>query len=124
MAFFARQAIGPEPTAPMFPKADLTRWGKGHGQRPLTRARTAARLDHITFHELRHTYASHAIMAGAPLMVVAENLGHRDTRMVEKHYGHLAQSFVRDTIRKTAPVLGDLDDDGAEVVSIRGATRG
>jgi integrase len=45
-------------------------------------------------------------MAGAPLMVVAENLGHADTRMVERHYGHLAQSYVADTIRKTAPSFG------------------
>ena len=45
-------------------------------------------------------------MAGAPLMVVAINLGHRDTRMVEKHYGHLADSYVSETIRKTAPQFG------------------
>ena len=56
--------------------------------------------------ELRHTWASLTIMAGAPLMVVAQNLGHRDTRMVELHYGHLAHSFVADTIRRTAPNFG------------------
>jgi hypothetical protein len=27
-------------------------------------------------------------MNGMPLMVVAKNLGHVDTRMVEAHYGH------------------------------------
>ena len=27
---------------------------------------------------------------GVPLMVVAKNPGHTNTRMVEKHYGHLA----------------------------------
>jgi hypothetical protein len=32
------------------------------------------------------------------LMVVARNLGHADTRMVEKHYGHLATSYVREAI--------------------------
>jgi hypothetical protein len=32
-------------------------------------------------------------MNGVPLMVVAKNLGHADTRMVEKHYGHLAPSL-------------------------------
>ena len=39
-------------------------------------------------------------------MVVAQVLGHADTRMVEKHYGHLAPSYVRDVIRATAPGLG------------------
>jgi hypothetical protein len=44
-------------------------------------------------------------MNGAPLMVVAKNLGHRDTRMVERHYGHLAPNYVADEIRKSAPVF-------------------
>jgi integrase len=46
----------------------------------------------ITVHERRHTWASLSIMAGAPLLMVAHNLGHADTRLVEKHYGHLTQS--------------------------------
>ena len=42
---------------------------------------------------------------GAPLIVVAQALGHTDTRMVDKHYAHLAPSYVADTIRSTAPDL-------------------
>lgn len=42
---------------------------------------------------------------GAPLLVVAEALGHSGTRMAEKHYTHLAPSYVADTIRRTAPDL-------------------
>ena len=38
-------------------------------------------------------------MNGVPLIVVAKNLGHSDTRMVEKHYGHLAPSYVAVAIR-------------------------
>jgi len=57
----------------------------------------------ISFHILRHTWASHAVMNGVPLLVVAKNLGHADTRMVEKHYGHLAPSFIADAIRAGAP---------------------
>ena len=51
-----------------------------------------------------HTWASHAVVNGPPLLVVAKNLGHKDTRMVEKHYGHLAPSFVADAIRAGAPL--------------------
>jgi hypothetical protein len=39
-------------------------------------------------------------------MVVARNLGHVDTRMVEKHYGHLAPSFISHAIRAGAPRFG------------------
>ena len=42
--------------------------------------------------------------------VVAKNLGHADTRMVEKHYGHLAPSFIADAIRAGAPRYRVKDD--------------
>jgi hypothetical protein len=45
-------------------------------------------------------------MAGMPLFVVARNLGHVDTKMVEKHYGHLAPSYVAETTRQYAPRFG------------------
>ncbi len=45
-------------------------------------------------------------MADVPLVVITENLGHADTRMCERHYAHLAPSYVADTIRAHAPKLG------------------
>jgi integrase len=60
----------------------------------------------ISFHGLRHSWASLAVMAGVPLMIVSKNLGHSDTKMVEKHYGHLAPSYVADAIRAGAPRFG------------------
>jgi integrase len=65
----------------------------------------------ISFHILRHTWASHCVMNDVPLMVVARNLGHTDTRMVEKHYGHLAPSYVAEAIRKGAPTFGFTSDN-------------
>jgi hypothetical protein len=38
--------------------------------------------------------------------VIAEQLGHAYTRMTEKHYAHLAPSYVADTIRAHFPALG------------------
>jgi integrase len=70
----------------------------------MSEANKRARLNPpISFHVLRHTWASHAVMNGVPLIIVAKNLGHSETRMVEKHYGHLAPSFVADAIRAGAP---------------------
>ena len=40
-----------------------------------------------------------------PPMVVARNLGHHDTRMVELHYDHLAPSFISEAIRAHARVF-------------------
>jgi hypothetical protein len=49
-------------------------------------------------------------MGGMPLPVVARNLGHADTRMVEKHYGHLAPSYVVEAVRKHAPRFGATEE--------------
>jgi len=65
-----------------------------------------AELDPVRFHELRHSYASSLINKGVPLAYVAAQLGHSDTRMVEKHYGHLAPNAMADAIRTLAPHLG------------------
>jgi integrase len=82
-------------------------WGKSHQIRLMKRTCAAAKISPpIPFHGLRHTYASLAIMNKAPLMVIARNLGHTDTRMVEKHYGHLADSWLATEIKDKVPVLG------------------
>jgi integrase len=109
-AFFTSLVAGRHPKEPLFVRADGGRWGKSHQRRPLLVACKAARIEpSVGFHVLRHTWASLRIMAGLPLMVAAQVLGHSDTRMVEKHYGHLAPSFVRDAVRATALRLGPHD---------------
>jgi integrase len=60
----------------------------------------------ISFHVLRHTHGSTLAMRAVPIAVIAEQSGHADTRMTEKHYAHLAPSYVADTIRAHFPVLG------------------
>jgi hypothetical protein len=49
-------------------------------------------------------------MKGVGLSVIAAQLGHADTRMTEKHYAHLAPSYVADTIRAHFPKLGIIND--------------
>ncbi len=106
LEFFEQITVGRPGSEPLFHR-DGARWGKSHQQRPLSEACRAAKIDPAaSFHTLRHTYASLMIMDGVPLMVVARNLGHADTRMVEKHYGHLATSYIRGAIRSAAKPLG------------------
>jgi integrase len=100
-------------------KRDGAKWGKSHQARPMREACLRAGITPVAgFHTLRHTYASLSVMAGAPLLVVASNLGHADTRMVEKHYGHLAADYVAREIRKAAPRF-DVPGE-AKVVPLRG----
>jgi integrase len=81
-------------------------WRKYDAQYPMEKAVELAGIEPVVFHELRHTYASDLIKRGVQLLIVAKQLGHADTRMVEKHYGHLAQATKRDAIRTGATFLG------------------
>jgi integrase len=104
VAFFRSITAGRSGVNFMFTKENDEPWKKDHQKDPMRDACKRAKIDPpMGFHGLRHTWASHAVMNGVPLMVVAKNLGHNDTRMVEKHYGHLAPSYVADAIRAGAP---------------------
>jgi integrase len=105
--YFRKLSAGRTGAMLMLPKADGSAWGKSHQARPMADACARAKIKpEINFHGLRHTWASLAVMGGMPLLVVAKNLGHSDTRMVEKHYGHLAPSYIRDAIKQTGPRFG------------------
>lgn len=80
-------------------REDGSGWKRSDQQRPLLAACKTAKVPRLSFHELRHTYASRLVMRGVPLAVVAAQLGHADTRMVTKHYLHFAPNYVADTVR-------------------------
>ncbi len=118
--FFETLTAGRPGGSPMLTHADGSGWGASHQIRLMAEACRAARIEPAAgFHILRHTNASHLVMSGVPLNVVARNLGHADTRMTERHYSHLAPSYVAETIRKFAPEYGTAD--GSNVVPIGGA---
>jgi integrase len=111
-AFFDRLTAGREAAAHALLKADSRAWQPYDQARPMRAVITAAKIDPpISFHGLRHTYSSLAVMNGSPLNVVAHNLGHSSTRMVERHYGHLAPSYIAETTRRTVATF-DLESDG------------
>lgn len=50
-----------------------------------------AELQRISFHDLRHHFASYAVMSGIDFMTIARWLGHKDGGiLIGKVYGHLA----------------------------------
>ena len=102
--FFRQHCAGHAGHELMFRHADGKMWKTSEQARPMRAACMHARITPpLGFHGLRHTWASLAVMNGVPLMVVARNLGHADTRMVEKHYGHMAPSYIVEAIHAGAP---------------------
>jgi integrase len=105
--FFRSITAGRAGDALMLPRDDGGQWQKNDQQKRMHEVVARAKISPpISFHGLRHTYASLSIMGGVTLMVVAENLGHADTRMCEKHYGHLVMSYKREMIRDHAVRYG------------------
>jgi integrase len=104
---FATLTAGKLGGDPIFVRADGGVWGKSHQLRRMADACRRANIKPaVSFHVLRHTHGSTLAMRGVPMGVIAEQLGHADTRMTEKHYAHLAPSYVADTIRAHFPTLG------------------
>ncbi len=106
-AFFENAAAGKSAGDMLFPRADGKPWKQANQFRPIRAASQAARIQpSISFHMLRHSYASRLAMRGVPMGVIAAQLGHADTRMTEHHYAHLAPSYVADAVRVGFPSLG------------------
>jgi len=83
----------------VFCREDGSLLGKGGLDAPLRRARKRAGLRHLSWHVLRHTFASHLVMRGVPLKVVQELMGHSTIEMTMR-YAHLSAGSKRDAVNK------------------------
>lgn len=62
-------------------------------------ALTGAKCHAIGFHGLRHTFASHFMMAGGNILTLQKLLGHSSVAVTMK-YAHLAPDFMRDEMSR------------------------
>lgn len=100
MAFFLSLAEGKAPHEKLFLRDNDREWFYNY-KHPFKQAvRSATLPDDFCFHGLRHTYASQLIQSGAPLPVVAEQLGHKNSGTVSKTYGHLAPQIREAEVRQ------------------------
>lgn len=99
MAFFLKMAAGKAPNDPLFTTKNGAPW-KHHLYRFRIAVKAAKLPLGFSFHGLRHTYASQLVQAGAPLSVVAEQLGHANTVSVSRTYGHIAPQIREAEIRQ------------------------
>ena len=69
------------------------------------RVREEADITDARLHDLRHTYASIAVMQGESVTTTARLLGHNDTRATLK-YAHLSDSSVHEATDALSAILG------------------
>ncbi len=65
-----------------------------------------AGIKDFTFHDLRHTFASHMVMAGVDLTTIKELLGHKSIAMTLR-YSHLAPSHKRKAMELLDDSIGE-----------------
>jgi len=81
---FATLTAGRLGSDPVFTRQDGGVWSKSHQLRPMLEACTSAKIKPaVSFHVLRHTHGSTLAVRGVPMAVIAEQLGHSDTRMTK-----------------------------------------
>jgi integrase len=100
----------PPPVVVMFQQRPLPlrEWFPGLTYKRLSeqfsRAAKKAGLPGVTFHTLRHTFASYAAMNGVDLYTLAKLLGHRDLAQVQR-YAHLSRSHLQTAANQAATAI-------------------
>lgn len=89
-------------------------------ERAWRKIRAHAKLpDGYRIHDLRHSFASDAIMAGAPLQLVGKTLGHKSAQTTER-YAHIADAALRAAADMTGEAIERNTQQGAATIQARG----
>lgn len=86
-------------------------------QRSWAKIRTRAKLPSCRLHDLRHSAASDALMAGLPLAMVGALLGHKTPRTTQR-YAHLDPSVLRVAAERMGEAIEQRTRDGAKVATL------
>jgi integrase len=87
--------------------------------KPWYRIRTAADIEDVRIHDLRHSFASIAVSAGLTLPLIGKLLGHKKSATTER-YAHLADDPIRAANEKIADLLRKSHKVGGHPASERG----
>ena len=68
------------------------------------RARVKAGMEHVNFHDLRHSCASILLAHGVPLSTIGEILGHANTQTTQR-YAHLQVAQKREALDKISALV-------------------
>ena len=76
--------------------------------------RREAGIEDVRIHDLRHTYASHAVLQGVPLPVVSRLLGHKHPRMTLR-YAHVGDRETEAAAERIGATIARVLELGTQV---------
>ena len=80
-----------------------------------------AMIQDFRFHDLRHTFASHLVMAGVDIVTVSKLLGHKSLKMTMR-YAHLAPEHKVNSVNVLDEILFSTDTK-TDTIYEKGANR-
>jgi integrase len=111
IALFERLTAGRASSDLIFMRDDGEPWRESNQKQRMKDACENGRIDPIGFHGLRHTFISHAVMAGTPYGVISKSVGASVAEII-RTYAHLLEDHEKQAMRAGALKLGALDDAG------------
>lgn len=86
------------PAAPLFMRADGSRWTKDYWNVPIAAAAAKASLPHdVTSYTLRHSVITDLVNSGLAILTVAQ-ISDTSVEMIERHYGHLNRAAAEQAL--------------------------
>ena len=90
--------VFPSPRNAVHPRVNLALWDA---------LRRNAGIEDVRLHDLRHSFASHAVMNGVPIPVVSRLLGHSNVRMTLR-YAHLADKDIEAAAERIGAAMASI----------------
>jgi integrase len=90
----------------VFMRADGSPWEPGAFSLVFARFVKPAKLPHVRFHDLRHSFGTLALASGVDLQTVSRALGHESTAITSRIYLHAIEALQEETAARIDALLG------------------
>ncbi len=91
----------------VFARAGASPWEPGAFSLAFARFVKSAKLPHVRFHDLRHSFGTLALASGVDLQTVSRALGHESTAITSRIYLHAIESLNEDAAARIDALLGN-----------------
>ncbi|GAC1402047.1 MAG: hypothetical protein NVSMB64_01150 [Candidatus Velthaea sp.] len=96
---------------PVFTRGDAAAWEPAAFSLAFARLVKRAKLRHVRFHDLRHSFGTMALASGVDLKTVSNALGHSAISTTANVYLHAVESLERDAASRIDAMLGGAISD-------------